>query len=379
VTTTSGPHLDSIRESIRAGAKNCPGVYRMIAPSGLILYVGKSKRLRTRLMGYPRARSGEKAWRIIREARSVEWEYTPSEFASLLRELELIRKFRPPYNVHRKWDGLFSFLKLTPGAAPALDVVRRINGSPGVCYGPFRGGQRIAEAVRELNDVLQLRDCGPGVPIRFSDQEDLWGKESGSGFGSRMIPLCARPELGRCLAPCAGGCSESVYTRRIEQAWQFLTGDGDGPVQELTARMEDASLRMEFEHAARLRDRIERLLVLRAEFLRMREVVERLTFLYPVPGHEGDHRVYVIRAGSVLAVSPAPGTPTQRRRLIESFAPLLRQSEVRKETTSSDQLEQILLVTHWFRVRPDQLERAVPPDQLERLPLRKQMDRMPPA
>lgn len=371
VVTTLEPRLASIRESIRAGATNRPGVYRMVAETGVVIYVGKSKQLRTRLLGYLRAKSEEKAWRIIREAKRVEWEYLPSEFASLLRELELIKKHRPPYNVHRKRDGLYSFLRMSAGGAPSLNVVRRVSDTPGIYHGPFRGGKRIVEAVRELNDTLQLRDCGSAVPIHYADQSDLFGEE--------MTPLCVRHELKRCLAPCAARCSEAQYTRRVEQAWRFLAGDADGPIEELAARMEDAAARMEFEHAAGLRDRIDRLRVLRAEFLRMREAIGRLTFLYCVPGYDGSHLVYAVRGGSIRAVERAPRTARQRRHLIDTLAPLLRRPEAGHETSSTDRIEQILLVAHWFRIRPDQIERTYTLDRMEEVPLQRQMDRLPTA
>lgn len=359
--------MQSIRETIRTGATNRPGVYRMVAETGVVIYVGKSKQVRTRLLGYLRAKSTEKAWRIIREARRVEWEYVPSEFESLLRELDLIKKFRPPYNVHQKRDALYSFLKLTPGGAPTLNVVRRVSDQPGTYYGPFRGGQRIVEAVRELNDVLQLRDCGAATPIHYSDQADL--------FGGRMAPLCVRHELNRCLAPCAARCSEAEYARRVEQAWRFLAGDAEGPIEELTGRMEDAAARMEFEHAARLRDRISRLETLRSEFARLHEALTGLTFLYCVPGFDGDHRVYAIRGGSIRAVAAAPRTARQRRRLIEGMAPHLDMPEERHQTAARERIEQILLVSHWFRIRPDQLDWTYPVSRLSELPLKRQLDR----
>src|SRR5690606_8470074 len=143
-----------LRESVRESAENRPGVYRMLGASGVVLYVGKSKRLRTRLLGYFRAKSEEKAWRIIHEARAVDWEYVPSEFASLLRELELIKRYRPQFNVRQKRDRIYAFLKMTTGPAPKLQVVRRVTEQPGTYFGPFRGGKRVADAVRELNDVL---------------------------------------------------------------------------------------------------------------------------------------------------------------------------------------------------------------------------------
>src|SRR5690606_13769758 len=126
------------------------------------------------------------------------WEYVPSEFASLLRELELIKMHRPPYNVRQKRDGLHCFLRLSGGVAPRLHVVRRVKEDAGRYFGPFLGGQRIVEAVKELNDVLMLRDCRNGTRMRFADQEDL--------FGLDPTPLCPRYELRLCSGPCAGGC-----------------------------------------------------------------------------------------------------------------------------------------------------------------------------
>src|SRR5690606_11409947 len=107
------------------------------------------------------------------------------------------------------------------------------------------------------------------------------------------------------------------------------------------ARMEDAAARMEFEHAARLRDRISRLVTLRSDFARLHEAMTALTFLYCVPGFDGDHRVYAIRGGSIRAEAPAPRTARQRRRLIEGMAPHLASPEEQRETTARDRIEQI--------------------------------------
>jgi excinuclease ABC subunit C len=290
--------LQELRDGVRAGAANRPGVYRMMGENGLVIYVGKSKRVRTRLMGYFRAREGEKAWRIIREARAVEWEYAPSEFASLLKELELIKRFRPRFNVRQKRDGLYSFLKISLGPAPKIFVVRRVTDDGATYFGPLRGGKRIVEAVRELNDVLSLRDCQLSTPIRFSDQPDL--------FGAELSPLCARFDLRRCSAPCAARCSEREYGEQLWKASAFLHGQADDPLQELEQRMQSAAERWEFEHAAGLKTRIERLNMLQTEFLRLREALDRMSFLYVVPGFEGEHKMYAVRSGSVRGVFPLP-------------------------------------------------------------------------
>src|SRR5207248_11589001 len=139
-----------------------PGVYRMVAGDGEIVYVGKSMRLRSRLLSYFRSEfPEEKGARILREADRIEWDYVPSEFAALLEELRLIKRFRPRFNDMMKRDGRnFCFLKLTRAAAPKFLVVRGPSqDDASVYYGPFQGAQGVEEAVRELNDVRGLRDC----------------------------------------------------------------------------------------------------------------------------------------------------------------------------------------------------------------------------
>jgi excinuclease ABC subunit C len=352
--------LRELREKVRAGAKNRPGTYRMVGSSGVVIYVGKSKRLRTRLMGYFRARQGEKGWRIVREAHGLEWEYAPSEFASLLRELELIKRLRPPFNVRQKRDALFSFLRISPGPAPRLSVARAVREDGGRYFGPLRGGKRIVEAVRELNDVLALRDCRQGTPMRFADQAEI--------FPVEITPLCPRVELRRCCGPCAAACTEHEYAARLERAREFLEGTGDDPIRQLDLRMRDAVERLEFEHAAGIRERIARLEMLRQEFARLGETVDRLSFLYAVPGCDGDHRIYALRGGTIRGVYPAPRTGGERATLLRGAAEHFAQPEA-PHAVSRRQAEEILLIAHWFRIRPTELERAYGPERWESLPL----------
>src|SRR5688500_5208035 len=103
---TSDAQLAVMRATVRSGATDRPGIYRMLAEDGEVLYVGKSKQVRTRLLSYFRcAYPDEKGGRILRSAHAIDWEYTPSEFGALLRELRLIKQFRPRYNVAMKRDG----------------------------------------------------------------------------------------------------------------------------------------------------------------------------------------------------------------------------------------------------------------------------------
>src|SRR3979411_288685 len=234
---TSDAQLALMRSTVKDGAADRPGVYRMLSSDGEILYVGKSKRVRSRLLSYFRcAYPEEKGARILRSAETIEWDYTPSEFAALLQELRLIKRFRPRYNVRMMRDARHSsFIKLTKCPAPKLIVVRGAAGEDAsIYYGPFVGAQRVGEAVRELNDAVMLRDCRTDLKMFFSDQTELFQL-------SPRTPGCIRYEISKCLGPCVGGCSAAEYDERVAMAKAFLHGRNDRPPQELRVATERRS------------------------------------------------------------------------------------------------------------------------------------------
>ena len=342
---------------VRARAENRPGVYRMLTTAGEVVYVGKSKQLRTRLLSYFRCSfPEEKGARILREADSIEWDYTPSEFAALLQELRLIKQLRPRFNVAMKRDGRnFCFLKLTRGAAPKFLVVRGpSHDDASVYYGPFQGAQRVEEAVRELNDVLGLRDCAKDQAMHFADQPELF-----SIFP--RTPGCIRFEVKKCLGPCVGGCTAQQYQDRVKQARAFLDGADDGPIETLRTDMERASERLEFERAASLRDKLHRLESLKEQFARLRFAVETLSFVYPVPGYDGADRLYLIRRGRVRAEADMPESAGDRARMKELIDQVF--SPVERETSQipTHEIDELLLLSSWFRRFPAELKRTRAP------------------
>ena len=118
--------LKELRTVVRRQAEDRPGVYRMVSENGAVVYVGKSKRLRTRLMSYFRAVfPDDKGARIVREASTIEWSYVPSEFAALLEELRQIKRLRPRFNYAMKRDGRnYAFVAISREPAPRLVVLR---------------------------------------------------------------------------------------------------------------------------------------------------------------------------------------------------------------------------------------------------------------
>ena len=343
----------ALRESVRTGAADRPGVYRMLSDDGAVLYVGKSKRVRTRLLSYFRCDyPEEKGARIVREAHTIDWEYTPSEFAALLLELQLIKRFRPRFNVAMKRDARhFAFIKVTRGPAAKLLVVRGASEDAAFYYGPFFGAMQVNEAVRELNDVLGLRDCALDLPMHFADQQELFQLKP-------RTPGCIRYEVRKCLGPCVGGCGEQTYAGRVALARAFLDGTDDAPLDTLRSEMEGASARLEFERAASMRDKLHRLEALKEQFSRFRFAVEELSFVYTVPGVDGEDRVYLIRRGRVRAEDIPPRTPRDHRRLDRLVEGVFGGREREGAQVPTHEIDELLLLSSWFRKFPEEMERA---------------------
>jgi excinuclease ABC subunit C len=349
--------IDQMLALVKDGARDVPGVYRMTSPDGEVIYVGKSKRLRSRLLSYFRARfPRDKGARILREAATLEWEPLPSEFAALLRELRLIKQLRPRYNVALKRDARHhAFVRVSRGPAPRFQVVRSAgHDETGVYYGPFRGAQQLEEALRELNDLLGLRDCRLDQPMVFADQRDLLPSPS-------RTPGCIRHEIGRCLGPCVGAVREDEYLARFRIARDFLEGGHDAPLAPLRAQMEASSDALDFERAAVLRDRIRRLESLREQFARLRFALESLSFVYTVPGATpSESRAYVIRRGCVRHEAGAPVGRAERSAFDRRVAEILGSGDGARGTVPAHEVDEVLLVASWFRKWPAELERTAP-------------------
>jgi len=138
----------------------------------------------------------------------------------------------------------------------------------------------------------------------------------------------------------------------------FFDGADDGPVTTLRAQMAEASARLEFERAATLRDKAQRLADLREQFARLRFAVETLSFLYTVRGVDGEDRVYVIRRGCVRAEAAAPRTAADRRALRALAAQTFSARERPQAPVPAHEVDELMLVSGWFRQHPEELDRA---------------------
>jgi excinuclease ABC subunit C len=328
----------------------------MFDATGRVLYVGKAKRLRTRLLTYFRARfPDDKGARILYAAHEIRWDYVPSEFAAYLGELRQIRKFRPYFNHKGNRTRRSVLIKIAGGPAPRVYGGGTLAREDVRCYGPFQSMARMLEAVRTLNDLLGLRDCPTATPVQFADQGDL--------FQQPRQAACMRHELGFCTGPCAGLVSEREYQRRVETAVAFLEGRTIQPLDRVVQAMQQASANAQFEIAVRWREKFEQLEWLLAATSRARSAIDLLTFVYRDPGDFGDDRLYVLRRGVVRASYPYPATPIEHEAFRAVVAEEARQPVRSTDPLPMDAVDEVLLMMAWFRAHPDALRRTTPYEQ----------------
>lgn len=341
----------ALHEGIRKDCPKTPGVYGMIDANGHLIYVGKSKSLRSRLLSYfGRPVRKQKAGAILRETRRIVWERQPSEFAALLRELHLIRTWRPRWNVKDQPKAQLP-VYVAVGRAPATYLfVTSTPPKDSIAFGPFQSRGRVHTAVEVLNQHYGLRDCTGNVRFLFSDQPELFPQE--------RRPGCLRYEIGTCLGPCVGGCSSSAYNRQVRGATAFLEGDDESPIVVLRDRMLRAAAEQRYETAAQMRDRLGSLEWLSSRLDYLQRARSKFNFIYPVRSTSGRTVWYAIHRG---CVAKAMWAPTARRRaphdeeLLASWARLGRLDGF----PVMERHPTINLLSHWFRTRDGEMDQVI--------------------
>lgn len=227
---------------IRAALRDLPltpGVYRMISASGDVLYVGKAKSLKKRVVSYTYiGKLPVRLQRMVAQTHKMEFINTRTEVEALLLESNLIKKHKPRYNILLRDDKSFPYILIREDHDfPQVLKHRGAKNIRGKYFGPFAGAGDVNRTIAILQRVFQLRNC------------------SDHYFAQRERP-CLQYHIKRCTAPCVGKVSEAEYARQVEGARDFLDGKSRDVQERMTAAMQEASAAMRYEEAASYRDRI---------------------------------------------------------------------------------------------------------------------------
>jgi excinuclease ABC subunit C len=350
--------LRDTRQHLLREAPPAPGVYGMVDSEGQLIYIGQSKSLRNRLVSYFAGSTPRKAQRIAAHTRRILWETAPDQFAALLRELDLIRRWRPRFNVRGQPKGRRpAYVVLGRGPASYVYLATVPTKGDTLVFGPVRPTRICRRAVRALNDYFQMRTCGQGVPARFTDQRQM--------FLSEEATRCLRYELGNCLAPCACGCSTAQYTDRIQAAKCFLNGTDLSALTRLEEAMVTAAAAQRYEEAAVFRDACDSLRALYEQLERLRVAQRHYSFIYPMPNQEGGRSWYLIRCGHVNAVVDEPQERRAAEECLGMIGRIYTSGTLPVTQMMQEDMEVKFLVAAWFRSRPDELQHALLPEVAE--------------
>ena len=226
-----------VRDARHAPAS--PGVYRMVDAAGEVLYVGKAKNIKKRMLAYARPTGHDsRIERMIAATHALEFVSTRSETEALLLEANFIKRLRPRFNVLLRDDKSFPYILITSDHwAPQILKHRGARNRPGKYYGPFASVWAVNRTITALQRAFLLRSCTDAF------------------FESRSRP-CLLYQIKRCSGPCTDEIAFSDYAELVREAHAFLSGKSRSVKEELAAEMEQASAALDYERAAVYRDRL---------------------------------------------------------------------------------------------------------------------------
>lgn len=236
----SNPNLKRLREKAMKLPLS-PGVYIMKNKQGHIIYIGKAKALKNRVSQYFGSDKNhqEKVRRMVSNVEDFDYILTSNEFEALVLECSLIKQHTPKYNILLKDDKGYSYIRVSNESWPKITAVLQKNDDNATYIGPYTSSWYVRNAVDEARKIFKLPSCTKSFPRDFGKSRP-----------------CLNYYIKQCSAPCRGKISQKEYKEAVDEAVSFLTNGSPTSTALLTQRMNEAAEKLEFELAARLRDRI---------------------------------------------------------------------------------------------------------------------------
>ncbi len=325
--------MDVLKEKLNLLPDN-PGVYVMLDKDGIVIYVGKARVLKNRVRQYFHASAKpEKVAAMVENIADFYYIITRTEIDALALENNLIKKYKPKYNILLKDDKTYPYIKVhTKEAFPHVSVTRKLK-KDGKYFGPFMGGVRCNDLLDILRSVYNVRTCTVAV-------------------GEKPKKPCLAYHLGRCKAPCAYLCTEEEYGERVKAAIAFLDGNYEEAERVLEEKMRDFAEREEFELAMEYREKLSMLSKLKLKritslnrALNADVIALKTNFVYSSV-NVLITRGGIMQGGSNFAIEDA--TPTETDALTAFIAQYYAAHELPDEIITQDFCEKELLENYFY-------------------------------
>jgi len=323
---------------------NAPGVYRMLDAEGTVLYVGKARNLKKRVVNYTRGQGlTARILRMVRETASMEFVQTRTETEALLLEANLIKRLRPRFNVLLRDDKSFPYILVTGDHdAPALVKHRGARKQKGAYFGPFASAGSVVRTINALQKAFLVRTCTDQV------------------YALRTRP-CLLYQIKRCAAPCTGEISLADYRVLVDEAERFLSGKSRAVQEEMVSAMHAAAEDLDFERAAVYRDRLAALNHVQShQGINPQGVEEADVFALHQDGGQTCIQVFFFRTGQNWgnhAFYPRADRSMEPEEVLESFVaqfyddrPVPRLILLSHETPERELLEEAMTERSQYRV-----------------------------
>ncbi len=278
--------INKLREEVKSLPAK-PGVYMWLNENKKVIYVGKAKNLRARVVSYLRDLGDGRPqlpW-LMSQASELDYIVTGSEIEALVTEANLIRAKKPKYNVRLKDDKRYPYIKITKEAVPRIILTRIIQEDGSRYLGPYTDVKAVRKTLALVHSIFPLRYCRDTLPLKLK------------------IRACLNYQIKRCSGPCMGYITPNEYNNYIEDAYRFIMGRNYDLIRNLNKRMKEAANDLNFEHASELRDQIRavrKVTERRKAFSTSRIKGDRDVVNYHIIDNEASFVIMEIRDGMLL-------------------------------------------------------------------------------
>jgi excinuclease ABC subunit C len=280
-----------VNQKLQTNLKNLPsspGVYQFLNKNGKVIYVGKAKNLKNRVRSYFQENPGSaKTIALVSKIDDLQLVVTDSELEALILENNLIKQFKPKYNVNLKDDKSFPFIKITNELFPRIYSTRNVVNDGSKYFGPYTDVKSMRTSLKIINQIFKVRSC----------KLDL----TEENIAAKKFRVCLDYHINKCDGPCEGLIPPKDYNDMVNEVVKLLKGKTNELIKELKQKMEEYVSRLEFEKAAEVRDKINQLEILSAKQKVVSDDYEdRDVFAIAFEGKDSSCAVFNIRDGKLI-------------------------------------------------------------------------------